>query len=148
MRLPRLRLRFSIRWLLVLIAATATLCYVLFVRPTVVAHRFVEVIKHRDYTAARGLLLRRWPHGIKPPLSDTESITFAYAEVLPREWGDIWALQRRLILRIRRHDDSGGRHVEWTRDWDVIAHVHGLEITMQADSVRFTPDGKGLIRKK
>jgi hypothetical protein len=128
MRLPRLQLRFSIRWLLVLIAATATLCYVLFVRPTVMAYRFVEAIEQREYATARGLLrLDNYRYGILPPLSDTESINFAYAEVLPREWSDIWALQRRLILRIRRHDDSDRRHIEWTHDWDVVARINCLD---------------------
>jgi hypothetical protein len=141
-----MRPRFTVRWLLVFIAASATLCYVLFVRPTVVAYRFVTAIERRDYAAANGLLLHNWRYGITPPLRNTESITFAYAEVLPREWSDIWALRRRLILRIRRKDNSDGRHIEWTRDWDVVAHVRGLEIVvMQADSVRFTPKGDGLI---
>jgi hypothetical protein len=150
MRLPRIRLRFSIRWLLVLIAATAALCYVLFVRPTVVAHRFVKTIERRDYSTALGALLKSWPYsGIRPPLNDTESISFAYAEVLPREWSDIWSLQRRLILRIRRQDDRDGRHIEFTEDWDVVAYVNKLEVVVtQADSVRFTPNGTGLILKK
>ena len=150
MRLPRIRLRFSIRWLLVLIAATATLCYVLFVRPTVVAHNFVETIKHRDYATARGLLRHgHYPYSdirLLPPLNDTESISFAYAEVLPREWSDIWALQCRLILRIRRQEDRDGRHIEFTEDWDVVAHVNNLEVVVaQADAVRFAPDGRRLI---
>jgi hypothetical protein len=152
MRLPRIRLRFSIRWLLVLIAAMAALCYVLFVRPTVVAHRFVEAIKHRDFATARSLLrLESYEYGIPVPLTlnDTESISFAYAEVLPREWSDIWSLQRRLILRLRCHDDSDGRRIEWTQDWDVVAHVHALKpVIMQADSVRFSPNGRQLIRKQ
>jgi hypothetical protein len=143
MRVPSIRLRFSIRWLLVLIAASATLCYVLFVRPTVVAHRFVKAIERRDYSTALGALLKSWPYsGIRPPLNDIESISYAYAEVLPRDWSDIWALQHRLILRIRRQDDRDGRHIEFTEDWDVIAHINGLEIVvMQADSVRFAPNG-------
>ncbi|HJQ80540.1 MAG TPA: hypothetical protein VJ828_11320 [Lacipirellulaceae bacterium] len=148
MRLPRIRPQFSIRWLLVLIAASATLCYVFFVRPTVMAYRFVEVIEQRDYTTARGLLrFDHYPYaGI---LYDTESISFAYAEVLPRDWNDIWALQRRLILRIRRQVNSDGRHLEFTEDWDVVAHINELKVLVaQANSVRFTPDGKELIREK
>jgi hypothetical protein len=150
MRSRRIRLRFSIRWLLVLIAATATLCYVLFVRPTVVAQRFVKSIERRDYSTALGALLKSWPYsGLRPPVNETESISFAYAEVLPREWSDIWALQRRLILRIRREDNRDGRHIEFTEDWDVVAHINRLEVVVtQADSVRFAPDGKGLIRNK
>ncbi|HEY3391397.1 MAG TPA: hypothetical protein VGK58_01725 [Lacipirellulaceae bacterium] len=147
MRLPRLRLRFSIRWLLVLIAATATLCYVLFVRPTVMSYRFVNAIEHRDYAAAVSLLrLDTYPYsGRLPPLNHTESIDYAYAEVLPRDWSDIWAMQRRLILRVRRHDDRDARYIEWTEDWDVVAHINGLEIVvMNADSVRFNAKGYGL----
>jgi hypothetical protein len=137
MRLPRPRLRFSIRWLLVLIGATATLCYVLFVRPTVLAYRFVGDIAQRDYAAAIQLL-NNSPLETPPPLNDTKSITFSYAEVLPREWSDIWSLKRRLILRVRRQDDDDGRHIEWTEDWDVVAYIHGLEVVVvQADSVRF-----------
>jgi hypothetical protein len=146
-----MRPRFTIRWLLVLIAATATLCYVLFVRPTVLAHHFVKTIEHRDYAAAVSLLRHdTYPYsGRIPPLNDAESIDYAYAEVLPRDWSDIWALHRRLILRVRRHDDDDGRRIEITEDWDVLAHVNGLEIVVtQADSVRFTPDGKGLTRKR
>ena len=143
MRSGRMRPRFTIRWLLVLIAAVATLCYVLFVRPTVMAYRFVEAIEQRDYAAARGLLLDNWPPGVTPPLNDSETINYAYvyAEVLPQDWSDIWALRRRLILRIRHHDPNG-RRLEWTHDRDVVAHVHGLEIVVvQADFVRFRPSG-------
>jgi hypothetical protein len=137
-----MRPRFTIRWLLVLVAALATLCYVLFVRPTVMAYRFVEAIEQRDYSAAKVLLHSNRPNRITPPLEDTESINFAYAEVLPREWSDIWALQRRLILRIRRQDDDDGRHIEWTEDWDVVARVNRLEVVIvQADAVRFKPSG-------
>jgi hypothetical protein len=142
MRFGRMRPRFTIRWLLVLVAALATLCYVLFVRPTVMAYRFVEAIEQRDYSAAKVLLHSYRPNRITPPLEDTESINFAYAEVLPREWSDIWALQRRLILRIRRQDDDDGRHIEWTEDWDVVARVNRLEVVIvQADAVRFKPSG-------
>jgi hypothetical protein len=142
MRFGRMRPRFTIRWLLVLVAALATLCYVLFVRPTVMAYRFVEAIEQRDYSAAKVLLHSNRPNRITPPLEDTESINFAYAEVLPREWSDIWALQRRLILRIRRQDDDDGRHIEWTEDWDVVARVNRLEVVIvQADAVRFKPSG-------
>jgi hypothetical protein len=144
MRFRSIRPRFTIRWLFVLIAGTATLCYVLFVRPTVLAYRFVNAIEQRDYATARGLLwLDNSSYGITPPLNDSESISFAYAEVLPQDWRDIWALQRRLIFRIRRRDDSGGRHIEWTRDWDVIAHVHRLEPGFKsADFVNFAPSDR------
>jgi hypothetical protein len=122
-----MRPRFSIRWLLVLIAALALCCYVLFVRPTVIAHRFVDAIKHRDLETAQGLLLNNWPHGITPPLDASESIEFVYAEVLPRDWNDIWALQRKLILRVRRRDDRDGLYIQWTSDTDLVAHINGVK---------------------
>ena len=135
MRLPDMRLRFSIRWLLVLIAAAATLCYVLFVRPTVLAHRFVDAVKGGDYETAKSLLLdedknvwvfRRSQAAI--------SLDRLYAEVLPHEWSDIWRLRRRLLLRPSFHEDSDSRHIEWTEDLDLVSHIHGLQIVGTYDA--------------
>jgi hypothetical protein len=125
MRLPRVRLRFSIRWLLVLIAASATLCYVLFVRPTVVAHRFVNAVAAGDYETVESLL----GHRLVVLKTDSQLIDRVYAEVLPREWNDIWSLRRRLLVRVSLYEDKDGRHIEWTEDINLAAHINGVIIT-------------------
>ena len=123
-----MRLRFSLRLILVGITLAALALYWLFVRPTQLANRFVAAIKARDYETARSLLHEDfWAFPPQTPLR----VDFIYAEVRPREWNDIWHLQRRLILRVACHtDESNGQHIEWTDDTDVVARILGLEIIL------------------
>ena len=136
-----MRLRFSIRWLMVLVAAMALVCYVLFVRPAVLAQRLVNAVHSRDYETAKSLVLNTdaWP--LNNQSVDGElSVDSAYAEVLPRDWSDIWALRQRLILRVLRRDNSNGRQIRWAEDCDMLARVHGVQIVVaHADYVRFKP---------
>ena len=96
-----MRPRFSIRLLLLVITVLAATCYVLFVRPTVIAKRFVAAVNERDQVAAQSLLPSRdfWMGReflaiSNPPEKDeTARLVFVYAEVLPREWNDICAFR-------------------------------------------------------
>jgi hypothetical protein len=129
-----MRPRFSIRLLLVVITASATLCYVLFVRPTVLAQRFVDAVNERDYQTARSLLrsdfysFRDFFAFYIPGKRSDRSAALIYAEVLPREWGDLWSFQRRFIFRVGLQDDSDGRHIEWTEDTEMVAFIDGVDV--------------------
>jgi hypothetical protein len=111
------------------IAASATLCYVLFVRPTVMAHRFVEAVAARDFDTVESLL----GHRLVVLKTDSQSVDRVYAEVLPREWSDVWALQRRLLLRISFHEDKEGRHIEWTEDTEYVADINSVKLVPMFD---------------
>jgi hypothetical protein len=131
-----MRPRFSVRWLLLAFAVLAAVCYLLFERPTVIAERFVAAVHQRDYATAQALLQRPhlWSGGesfaLYVPRSREKSArtVLMYAEVLPREWSDIWRFQRRVIFRAALQDDSDGRHIEWSEDTQMVAHVGGLEV--------------------
>jgi hypothetical protein len=131
-----MRPRFSIRLLLLLIAVVAATCYVLLVRPTEIAKRFVAAVNERDHLAAKSLLPKRdfWSGrdfiAISNPPSKSEPtrIVSVYAEILPRDWSDIWSFQRRVIFRAGFHDDRDGRHIEWTEDTQLVARFNGLKM--------------------
>ena len=118
-----MRLRFSLRLAFVVTTLLAAALYWFVARPTILAHRFAAAVNKRDYETAKPLLPDFWLFSAQPD----NSIDLVFVEVLPREWSDIWNSQRRLILRLGRHQNAEGRHVEWTEDTDVVAHINGLE---------------------
>ena len=130
-----MRPRFSVRLLLLFITVLAATCYVLLVRPTVIAKRFVAAVNERNQLAAQSLLPNRdfWigreflAISNPPEKDETARLVFVYAEVLPREWNDICAFQRRIIFRASFHDDRNGRHIEWTEDTQLVAHFNGMK---------------------
>lgn len=124
-----MRPRFSIRLLLVVVALLAVALYILFVRPTTVAERFVDAVNERDFDTARSLLIDQdfWLFR-DDPTSVPKSVQRVYAEIVPREWSDIWSLQRRILLRVIHQDRSNGRRVDWTEDTDVVAYINGVEV--------------------
>jgi hypothetical protein len=137
-----MRPRFSIRLLLVAFAVLAAACYVLFARPTVLAERFVAAVMGRDFRAAQSLLRNRDDRSLDDILGGgtrrgnqaTSKVVLVYAEVLPREWTDLWAFQRRVILRVALQDDSNGRHTDWTEDARLITRPWGLDFVQAAYS--------------
>src|SRR5436190_595734 len=126
-----MRLRFSLRLVLVIITLSALALYWFLVRPTENAYRFVAAVEAHDYETARRLLQSDFWAFLPQPKDRTTTIDLVYAEVLPREWSDIWRCRRRLILRVNCHDDTYGRHVEWTNDNDVVSRSRGVEFEKQ-----------------
>jgi hypothetical protein len=111
----------------IVVALSAVAVYWFISRPTILANRFVAAVERQDYKTAKSLLRNEYWF-FDPAAEFTDSIDRIYAEVLPREWSDFRACQRRLILRVSRHEDTDGRHVDWTEDTDVVASSSGLEI--------------------
>ena len=102
----------------------------LLVRPTAIAKRFVAAVEQHDYATAQSLLRGGnsfWVFADEPR-TDVASIDHVYVEIVPREWKDVWSCRRRLLLRVARHDDSEGRHIEWTSDTEFVAHINGVEV--------------------
>ena len=107
----------------------AVVLYVLYVRPTLTANRFVAAVMRCDFSTANSLLV-----GLELPGLDDESgkIEQIYAEVLPREWEDICKCQRKIVVRHVHHQEEGGRRVDWTSDTDLVAGFHGRVLTTLA----------------
>jgi hypothetical protein len=87
----------------------------------------VNAINKRDYYAAGSFLSEHMSLDLLRPVSG-RSITFLYAEVLPREWRDIWSFQRRFIFRVGFKDTTNGRHVEWIEDTQMVAFIDGVAV--------------------
>jgi hypothetical protein len=121
-----MRLRFSLRLVFVAFTLVAVAIYWLVARPTILANRFVAAITERDYELAMSLLTNKtlWVFDHGP--GRTAVVDRIYTEVLPREPTDIWTCRRRIIFRVACHDDTEGRHVEWTEDTDIVARPIGL----------------------
>jgi hypothetical protein len=94
-------------------------------RPTILANRFVAAVNNRDFELAKTLLPGLWLFNRQP---NSPPLDMIYAEVFPREWTDLHMFQRRIIVRIGRHRDNRGQHVEWTEDTDIVARPQGLKI--------------------
>jgi hypothetical protein len=89
-----LRLRFSIRWLLIAFTVATVVFYMLWVRPTQIAHRFVRAIEAGNYQLAASLLKN----------GDVYSITSNYSEAVcqpqisQRTWADTWHMRRSITV--------------------------------------------------
>lgn len=116
------------RWLLVFVTLSAAALYALFVRPTVIANRFVQSIQRGNFEDGYSFFREDPPLIAGQPILPSRSISLVYAEVLPREWGDIWRFQRRVLFRVGLRSDTDGRHVEWTDDSEIVANIDGLRI--------------------
>lgn len=123
-KLKPIRIRFTVRLLFVATAVLAVALYVLYVRPTSIAQRFVAAIMSHDFSAAKSLVVGE---GLSDLDDETAHVDRFYAEVLPREWDDIRKCQRRVIFRVVRHDVTEGRRIDWTADTDLIARINGVE---------------------
>jgi hypothetical protein len=82
--------RFSLRWLLVACAALAVTFYFLFVRPTVIAIRFVSAVESGEFSP-------------EPPLAFIPGRGTWHcreARLQPRSWEDVWQFRRRIVVLI------------------------------------------------
>jgi hypothetical protein len=120
--LKPIRIRFTIRLLFVITAVLAVALYVLYVRPTLIANRFVAAVTRHDYSTAKSLLVCDDLPGLDDETGTVEQI---YAEVLPREWEDIYKCQRKVVIRFVHRQEEGGRRVDWTSDTDLVAGFNG-----------------------
>jgi hypothetical protein len=115
---------FSLRGLMLVTAVVAIGTYWFVVRPTAIANRFVTAVEKTDFDGAKSLM------GDDEILSTgsklNRRVDRIYAEVLPREWEDIWRSQRQIILQFACHEDKEGAHVEWTEDYELIADPSGI----------------------
>jgi hypothetical protein len=87
----RLLPRFSLRWLLILIAIIAVILYLFFVRPTVLANRFASEINQGNYSELQGSHAASF--GFPVISGGKESFT---ATVRPRTWSDLIGCCRRI----------------------------------------------------
>jgi hypothetical protein len=113
------------RLILIVVAISGVTFYVLFVRPTVVANKFVSAIERNDYS---------WVENSVWDLN----FTHVDAKVLPREWSDIWRFQRRIALELRCFGDTYGKPRSWwTERWDVIAGIIDVQLWSTTDEDPF-----------
>jgi hypothetical protein len=140
-----MRPRFSMRLMLIAFVMLAVLLYVLVVRPTSLAARFVSAVSSERYETAEGLLSNPedWSRIINQP--GPSHVDRIYAEMMPREWPDVWKCQRRLIVRVARHQTDQYRHVEWTEDTELIARPLSLNIESPASVPMMVPSQPTII---
>jgi|tagenome__1003787_1003787.scaffolds.fasta_scaffold20760893_1 hypothetical protein len=126
-RFPK-RVHFSLRGLLVATAFVAIGTYWFVVRPSMIANRFVIAMTKEDYETAQSMYIDKeiWPLAQGPHSATVDNI---YAELLPREWGDIWRGRRRILLTYHYQDVKDGRQVDWTTASDLVAKPYGIEET-------------------
>jgi hypothetical protein len=94
------RPRFSVRALLVAVLAFAVVSYVLFVRPSVLANRFVAAMERGDYEAAEAFLTDPPSDPLRSQLNNIRNPEVT-GTLRPRRTGDIFRFQRSLFVKVR-----------------------------------------------
>jgi hypothetical protein len=125
-RVTKMRLRFSVRLMFVLVTLLAISLYWFVARPSLLANRFVAAVNAHDFETAASLFDGKTTWALNRGPQRNVVIDRVYTELLPREWSDMWNGERRIIFRVAYHQDDDGRHVEWTSDTDIIARPTGL----------------------
>lgn len=91
-----MRPRFSLKWLLVLIAIAGFGFYTFFVRPTATAKKFIKLVESGDYEGAESLCLSHFSIDLRFHSNDA----LVEAKLEPRTWLDVLRTQRRVDIRI------------------------------------------------
>lgn len=94
-----MRPRFSLRLLMIAVTLLAIACYWFFVRPTAIAQRFVSAVGEKNYQQAESLCFDVDSKFLSETL-DKIGNAEVQVEIQPRDWQDIWKLQRRMILKV------------------------------------------------
>ena len=99
-----MRPRFSLRWLLIAFTIMSVAFYILIIRPTTIAQRFVTALNRGDVTA-----LRMLADGVQDSLLNSlhqqdkniklEDVKFS-AEIRPQTWRDIYKFRRDVWLHL------------------------------------------------
>jgi hypothetical protein len=122
-----MRMRFSLRVLFIVVTLLAVALYFFVVRPTTLAQKYVEAVARHDYDTAKKMMIGDFPWSRIVEQSNLPDPDHIYAEIMPREWQDAWRGRRRVILRVARHNDYRGGHVEWTEDTDLVSNARGVQ---------------------
>ena len=91
-----MRPRFSLKWLLIVFTILGVAFYVAFVRPTVIANRFIESLKDTEYTTLPSDLAGQ------DEMLRTRKWKFKDARLEPREWADVWRCRQRFSILLSR----------------------------------------------
>jgi hypothetical protein len=148
-----MKIRFSIRWLLILTAIVAAGCYWWIDRPTIVAERFANALAARNFLAADGLCVdpdRRFVcralyifhRSDATPWIMGSSGTMIHpfvveSRILPRSWRDLWRAERRLEMAIRDEPRSNfaGRRLDARLLQEVGKRTETFELTATSSSI-------------
>jgi hypothetical protein len=94
--------RFSLKWLLIAFTILGVAFYIAFVRPTVIAKRFVAAVERRDFSQLVDLTSKKrnegFGRGLKAVWERSPDRVQLKADILPQTWTDIFRFQRRIDL--------------------------------------------------
>jgi hypothetical protein len=127
-----IRFRFSLRGVLVAATVCAVLLYLGVARPTMLANRLVAAANAQDMDAVDALVAEKdWREEDEGGLPRDRATRrdHIYADLFPRDWSDWLGCRRRIVLRIARHRDTNGQHVEWTQDIDFVSSATGIRVS-------------------
>jgi hypothetical protein len=93
-----MRPRFSLRWLLILFAVCGFAFYLCFVRPTVIANKFVHLVESGDFQGAESLSVEHNRRLLTEYFASEPELV--EARLLDRTWRDLLKMQRRIDIRV------------------------------------------------
>ncbi len=128
-----MRPRFSLRWLLGAVTLASVFLYLLFVRPTVVAQRFVDSVNQADYHELARLTLNGAPlkarlEGIAPRVTYSSTNLKATASLDPRTWRDVWRFQRIVRVEVSAREDASRLRYRWSSLATVVVKLTSVEM--------------------
>jgi hypothetical protein len=126
----------SLRWLLVVVALLSLLFYLFFVRPTVIATRFMAVVKRGDYKTAESLVHgtdRRFLTGI---IEELEQPVIVDVELVPQYWQSLFSGKRIIAIEAISNPlpaDSCAAHIAHNGyQMQVSADMFGVHLVSKA----------------
>jgi hypothetical protein len=87
------------RLLMIAVTLSAIACYWAFIRPTSIAQRFVSAVQENNYQQAEAFCVESNNRFLSETLADIGD-SEVKVRILPRKWGDVWKLQRRVSLQV------------------------------------------------
>ena len=115
--------------MLIAFTLLAVVFYVCFVRPTVLAKRFVAAIERGDYQAADAMCLGEDPHFVSEAHDEMRDPGPVTAKVEPRSWRNVWKMNRIIevgIIQSTEVKTNAGQLVRTGLHFDAVAGVFGV----------------------
>lgn len=114
-----MRLHFSLRRLLLAFTTLSVAFYIAFIRPTVLANRFVAALESGDYRELallthHGSTMETRLASITPQLPYSTDNFKVAASISPRTWQDVWRFRRRVDVEFTSREEATPVRFVWS----------------------------------
>ena len=131
--MPRMRPRFSLRWMLIAFNLLAVVLYVLSIRPTAIATQFVNRVNSGDLSefhaldTGLGMTVQDNIRGFSQG-THTIEIVGTSATLKPRTFSDFFMLRRSIEVSTEFRQEVAGAEQSVSAGFNLIANASGIRV--------------------